>query len=187
MINHRIQSANNVLPNDIVQPTVPLAQTPVIVRRPLLQKTGCTYAEALGKSSIPVEAIRNIEIITNEGDTEKRINDITEQIRGDNALADLKIVSVVSEGSRNFTVKCANYDDALAAETHITRKYRQSVRVTKPAAFIPQVKITRLFTELTNHEDIVAQIHQSNEWTQSLQFAVRDPIKFKQHMVCTLI
>lgn len=121
-----------------------------------------TYAQALAQNRTPIDAIRNIEIVSTDENQKELVADL---LRRDNVCADKDIRSIKSKGKYNLTFKCANNEDANAVSEKLQTKYGNSIKVTGVLEKLPQVKITRLISTSKLHNDeILAQIIEQNLW-----------------------
>lgn len=127
-----------------------------------------SYAEAISKSPIPPEAIRNVTIKVNEEEMET----IAANIRKDNACAGIAFTAIKQKGKYNFTYKCTDAQSAAQVEKTLVDKYNGSIQVTCVAPPKNQVKITRIFTEETDPNEILAQIQEQNIWMRNIDVQI---------------
>lgn len=137
------------------------------VSRPSVQRNANSYARVLAASSTPIGAIRNLNIMGEEPETSL----VAEQLRKDTLCTGAGIVSIKSKGKTNFTIKCVNEAEAQKVEASLRTKY--PTIVVKPVVPIkPQVKLTRIFTELEANDQIIAQLREQNHWLQKAEFTI---------------
>lgn len=127
-----------------------------------------SYTQALSMSSTPPENIRNITL---EG-TAEDMTRTAKQIRGDTICAGAEIREIKSKGKYNITVKCATAEAANRIEQTLKRKYHTAIKISSVQPIKPQIKITRLFTDLTRDDDIIQQIVEQNHWLQLAEFEI---------------
>lgn len=77
--------------------------------------------------------------------------------------ASIKVISVKQNGKSNLTLKCADAQTAQEAERLLKTKYANAIDVRGVKPFIPQTKVTCLYTDLTEADDIKAQIIGQND------------------------
>lgn len=107
-----------------------------------------TYAEALKKSKISPESIRNIRIM---GD-ERQCRVTMDLIRKDDMCVDLPIVSIANKGRQNLTIKCPDPATALTFEELMKNKYKANVQILKITPTSPRVKITPILPRATRRK-----------------------------------
>lgn len=84
-------------------------------QRPLVVPLPLSYAQAVAKSPIPAEAIRNVTL---NGSSEKM--EITaNKIKRDKIALDTQLNSVKSKGKYNFTFKCTDVATADKFESDL--------------------------------------------------------------------
>lgn len=114
------------------------------------------------------QQIRNIRII---GD-ENQCKIVMDRIRKDDMCAELPIVSIANKGKQNLTVKCANVQAADEIENLMKNKYRDNTQINKIVPTSPRVKITPLFTDVTDSAEVLNQLITQNQWLSSHQVEV---------------
>lgn len=119
-----------------------------------------TYAQALAKSSIPQEAIKNIELKPASGNCEA----LLQQIQSDNICAGKNIVSIKQRGKCNLILKCSDAKSANEVEETLKTKYGEAIDVKGINGSRPQVKITRLPCDESLDQDLLQQILEQNIW-----------------------
>lgn len=116
-----------------------------------------------------------------EDDAQKEL--IADLLKRVNVCADKNIKSIKSKGKFNLTFKCDNVDDANAVSDKLQSKYGTSIKVTGVWEKLPQVKITRLTSTKTLHDnEILGQLTEQNSWLpkEGLKIEARYQVKTKE-------
>lgn len=99
-----------------------------IPRRIAAKRGNISYAQALTSAIIPPNGIRNISIMGNDPENSAKI---VAQIRKDDACKESTIQSIKRKGQFNLTIKCANENEATLLEDTLSRKYRETIKITQ--------------------------------------------------------
>lgn len=113
-------------------------------------------------------AIRNIKIVG----TVDEANATALRLRKDQRFTDTNIREVTNKSAFNLTVKCRNDEDALKLETNLKENYGTNIEITKPSEYNPMLKITNMLTDITDVDEIEAQIRMANYWATEAVFRV---------------
>lgn len=127
-----------------------------------------SYAAALTKSTIRPEVIRNINILGTPDEVKTILQDLREGIH----IKGAGIASVKLKGKTNLTLTFNNAEEAQKTELILNNIYRDKLIVKKVKTSSPQIKITRIFSKLTDTVDIVHQIRDQNHWLRTAVFEV---------------
>lgn len=119
-----------------------------------------TYAEAIAKSPLAPENIRNINITG----TPEEVSRISTILRKDNVLQEYPILSIRPKGPANFTFKYADSTTADNVSKLLSTKYHGALTVERISPTLPQLKITKLYTSSNSIDEIVEQIRMQNQW-----------------------
>lgn len=130
-----------------------------------------TYAQSLAQALTPTEAIRTIKIT---GETDQATQALINQFKNDNCLAEMPINSVKEKNDGIFVIKCKDEVTATTVENTLKTKYNTAIDVRHPTAKLPQLKITRLSTPITDKDEIKQQLILQNVILRDTEFSVLD-------------
>lgn len=125
-----------------------------------------TYAEIIANSKRNPNTIRLVRV--NDEET-RHCQEIMKSIQKDNLFIDDDITRITQKGSCNISVQCGDEVTAKKFNDAMVEKYGDAVTITLPKVNLPQVKITRIITDLTNDEEIYNQLISQNRWLSELE------------------
>lgn len=155
-------------------PTTPRnVPTPRITKSRLSKKDEAriktlSYAQALALAPMPADNIRNISIKGESQEAEK----IASTLRKDNLFSDMPINSINAKGLTNLTYKCDDSDTAKAIAEKLQEKYNGKITVSPVKPTLPQLKITKLYTDEIHAEVIMSQICESNPIFDQVEYTI---------------
>lgn len=132
---------------------------------PNIQKK--SFAEILAQAPVSANSIRHIHLNEADGNCDTLLT----QIQKDNSLAKEKIIRVQHKGPCDFSVTCLNEEAANNLESALASKYRNGISISTPKQAVPQVKITRLMTDVDHANEIFEQLLEQNAWMSSLKIS----------------
>lgn len=119
-----------------------------------------------------ISAVRNINV---NGATTEESDHIINLLKSDN-LGNTNITAVKQNGKHNLTYKFKSPEDANQIETILRDIYADKIAIKPVVEFSPQLKITRLFTNLVDKDTILNQIIAQNSWLQNSNIIIIDRI-----------
>lgn len=126
-----------------------------------------SFAEILAQAPVSASSIRHVHINADDGNCDTLLT----QIQKDNSLAKEKIIRVQHKGPCDFSVTCLNEDAASKLESALNNKYREGITISTPKQTTPQVKITRLMTDVNHEDEILEQLREQNAWLTPLNIS----------------
>lgn len=123
-----------------------------------------TFAEIVAGSTYGPGSIRHIHINC----AEENCQDALMLIQKDQLCASQRVVKIQPKGPSDFSVTCANDESAAKVEAALLAKYRDALTIATPKPVVPQVKITRLITDIDDPNEILLQLVAQNSWLSSL-------------------
>lgn len=136
-------------------------------QRPTVAPLPLSYAQAVSKSPIPADAIRNVTV---NGTTEQ-MEIIVNKIKRDKIAVDAQLKSIKAKGKYNFTYKCTDAATADKFEEELRQKYKDEITVSKVKPTKNQVKITKILTDSSDASEVFDQIVTQNSWMRDLGLA----------------
>lgn len=133
-------------------------------QRPAVTPIPLSYAQAVAKSTIPADVIRNVTL----NGSPEHIELIANKLKRDKLSDDVQLASVKTKGKHNFTFKCKDADAAAKVEEQLKNKYSDDITITKVQPAKNQVKITKIFADTTDAADLLEQIILQNSWMNNL-------------------
>lgn len=130
----------------------------------------------MAESKIPFAAIRNIDIL---GDTDEQNKAIVNQLKADNALADLEIRQIKQKGPTQFVLKCATEEIAIQVEAQLKEKYREGIAIKAAAIKLPQIKLIRINGATTDTDEIHEQLLRQNKILREGNFEITSSYEVK--------
>lgn len=129
-----------------------------------------SYAQALAASKFPTQSIRNIRIM---GEPDEA-NATAQALKKDRQFTANNIRDVSFKSPHNLTVKCKSADDAIKLEAELQAKYGDSVEISSPKEVAPMIKVTNITIDVTDNNELMKYIRESNYWTEELNFVIED-------------
>lgn len=160
-----VKTVTETITENVKKPTLPVAQTSA---PPSKKKLVMSYAEALAKSSFTPSHIRNINL----NGTPEEIEKVSQLLRKDNLFAEMNLKSIKPKGKVNYTFKCADPKMAAQVTEKLTEKYGKVLQVKSIQPTLPQLKITKLYSDSPHSEEILVQIIEQNPWLKDIQIKV---------------
>lgn len=142
--------------------------TPIAIQSDQFPHANITYAQAIQNAHIPSEAIRNIQVL---GD-DMQCKIVMDRIRKDDICAQLPIKTIANNRKQNLTINCADVKAADELENLLTNKYRDTVKITKIVPIPPRVKITPLFTDISDSAEVLHHMITQNQWLATHQIDI---------------
>lgn len=125
-----------------------------------------TYAEIMANANRNPNTIRLIRV---NDDGSRHCKEIMQSIQKDNMCVGEEITRITQKGTCNFSVTCGDAITAEKFEDNMNNKYGDSISITQPTINPPQVKITRLITDITDKNDILEQLLEQNRWMRDIE------------------
>lgn len=138
------------------------------IRKPV--HAALSYAQALSASKFPTNTIRNVRIMGDDGEA----NDTATKLKKDSSFTQSNIREIIYKSPYNITIKCKSEDDAEKLEAALALKYGQSIMISVPREFVPEIKITNVISDIAEHNDLEDAIRKQNYWAEELNFKITD-------------
>lgn len=139
-----------------------MEQQPRSKSRPAIYKT---FAETLMTNTEDILNIRHIKINT------ENEQEIKSKLQKDRCCAGINMQSIKNQSKNLITVKCADPAEAQKLEDTITRKYRDTIQVTKVNTKSPQIKIVNTDNSMLD-SNIIEAIKDQNVWTRDKDITI---------------
>lgn len=159
----RPMNTQDIGPNSITR----TMHEPMGRQRPTVVPIPLSYAQAVAKSTIPADAIRNVTL----NGSPEHISLTAEKIKRDKLTENVQLTSIKTKGKHNFTFKCKDAADAEKDEAHLIATYNEDLTISRVQPAKNLVKITKIFAETNDASELLDQITLQNSWMNNLGIA----------------
>lgn len=136
-------------------------------QRPVVEPIPLFYAQAVAKSTIPADAIRNVTL----NGSPENIALTAEKIKRDKLAENVQLTSIKTKGKHNFTFKCKDAAAAEKAEAHLLATYNGDITISRVQPAKNLVKITKIYADTNDASELLDQISMQNSWINNLGIA----------------